>query len=184
MANVNRPGGFRVVGTVDGSPVSMGVRERTVAGNYGTAVFPGDPITLASGNPEVADNTDRVVGVCVGVVVDRANPFSEHPGYIPANTGGKILVAEGPDYLFEVQEDSVGGAIAMSAIGNYFLTEAAAGSAVTGQSNHMLDSSSSSATVGQFQLVDLVNREDNAQGDLAKWLVRIAAHRFAPVAVS
>lgn len=181
MANVDRPRGLTVIGTIDGSPVSGAVRERPVDASNATAIFPGDAVILED-DGNVAPYTSgggNLLGVCVGVVVDRAQAKTEHPGYLPASTAGSILVAEGPDLLFEIQEDDGGTALTSAAIGSNADILATAGSTTTGRSAHELDRSTitdGSAATAQLRLIQLVEAEDNAHGDWAKWIVRINEH--------
>lgn len=182
MANVDRPNGAHVIGTIDGSPVNMHTRKRPVDSSNATAIFQGDFIILEDdGNvaPYTGSGGGNLLGVCVGVVVSRTVSQTEHPGYLPATTAGNILVAEGPDLLFEIQEDNDGTALTSAAIGSNADVLATAGSTTTGQSAHELDRSTStdgSPGTAQLRLIQLVEAEDNAHGDWAKWIVRINEH--------
>jgi hypothetical protein len=87
------------------------------------------------------------------------------------------FICDDPNILFEVQEDSVGGAIAASVAsfsnGNLI---AGAGSTITGFSGWMLDSSTVTNTANatyQVKLVGLQRGPDNALGNYAKWQVRL-----------
>jgi hypothetical protein len=88
------------------------------------------------------------------------------------------MVADAADLIFEVQEDSVGGALAAANVGQN-------ASLIAGNNNGflsgwMLDSSTAAATnTLQVQLLGLARRIDNAFGTNAKWLVRINNHQYA-----
>lgn len=182
MANVDRPSGARVVGTLDGSPVSGTIRTRAVDSSNSTAIFPGDFVILEDdGNvaPYTGTGGGNLLGVCVGVKVNRSVAATEHPGYLPASTAGSILVAEGPNLLFEIQEDDDGTALTTAAIGSNADVLATAGSTTTGRSAHELDRSKitdGSPGTAQLRIIALADREDNAAGDYAKWIVRINEH--------
>ena len=190
MSNTDRPRGAIPVGTLSGSPVSGTIRRYPVDASNGTAIFRGDFVKLeADGNVAPATAGDVLLGVAMGPVVDRAIPATEHPGYLPASTAGYVRVAVGPDILYEVQEDSVGGDMTAAMVGANGNIAAGAGSTTTGVSGHELDSSdvttnNGSAATAQLRVVALVDREDNAVGTNAKWLVRINEHHFGSSGVA
>ena len=184
MANVDRPCGLRPIGTINGSPWNANVRARPVDASNSTAIFVGDAIILEDdGNvaPYTGTGGGNLLGVCVGVVVSRAVAATEHPGYLPATTAGTILVVEGPDTLFEIQDD--GEAVPTTAIiGTNGDVQATAGSTTTGMSAHELDMGTvttldASAATAQLRVVDYMHREDNDPAAVnAKWIVRINEH--------
>ena len=178
MANTSRKGAT-VVGTISGSPLNSNLRPRNVDSSNGTAIFPGDFVILEDdGNiaPYTGSSGGNLLGVAVAVVVNRSVAATEHPGYLPASTAGVVLVAEGSDYLFEVQEDDGGTALTTAAIGSNADVLAGSGSTTLGTSAHELDRSSitdASPGSAQLRIVDFVARTDNAAGDYAKWVVRL-----------
>jgi hypothetical protein len=112
------------------------------------------------------------------VVVNRSVAATEHPGYLPALTAGNILVSEGSDYLYELEEDAGGTALTTAIIGSNGDVLATAGNTTLGTSGHELDRSTATTADGspgtaQLRIVDFVNRVDNAAGDYAKWIVRL-----------
>lgn len=164
MANKDAPNGFIPVGTLSGSPWSDSVREYPVDASNATAIFPGDAITLETdGNVTPAAAGGVILGICVGVLPSRTVAATEHPGYLPATTAGNILVAIGPDIVYEVQEDSVGGdAGGRAAVGANIDHIAGAGSTTTGRSAHEIDSSTlTAAGSAGFRIIDVVDRPDN-----------------------
>lgn len=183
MPNSNSPRGARPAFQGNGSPWSGATRALPVDSSNATAIFPGDFITLEDdGNAAPAAAGGIIRGVCVGVKINPAVAATVHPGYLPASTAGTIYVAEGEGLLYEIQEDSVGGALARTAVGSNVDIIAGAGSTVTGLSGHQIDSSTStdgSPGSAQLRLVDIVERVDNAIGTNAKWLVRIVESHFA-----
>lgn len=183
MANVDRPNGFIPVGTVSGSPWSATVREYPVDSSNATAIFQGDAITLeADGNVTPAAAGGVILGICVGVVPSRTVAATEHPGYLPASTAGNVLVAIGPDVIYEVQEDGVGGALGGRAVvGSNIDHIAGSGSTTTGRSAHEIDSNTATAAGSAgFRIIDLVDRPDNdVTLTNARYLVRVHESHLA-----
>lgn len=178
MANSDRPRGAIPVGTISGSPINGNIRKYSVVVGA-SDIFRGDFVKLESdGKVDVASagTGNPILGVMVGVVVDRSKANSEHPGY--SDQAGEILVCVGNDVLYEVQEDNAVSDLALSNIGNNVALVATAGSTTTGMSKQELDSDSATAATEQLRIVDLIQREDNAIGSFAKWLVRINESHF------
>ena len=180
MANVDRPSGFRPVGSFSGGSWNGAVRTYPVDASNATAIFPGDAITLeADGNVTPAAAGGVILGVCVGIEVDRSVAATEHPGYLPATTAGNIRVCVGDDIIYEVQEDSVGSDLALTDIGANIDHIAGAGSTTTGRSAHEIDSSSvTAAGSAGFRIIGKVDRVDNEVGTNCKWLVRVHEHHL------
>ena len=185
MANIDRPNGLRPIRMLDGSPYNASIMEFPVDVSNATAIFKGDTVVLEDdGNVAASGAAGAVLGVCVGVKVDRAVAATEHPGYLPATTVGTILVEIGTNVVFEIQEDSVGGAMAATNVGSNGDIAAGAGSAVTGRSGYELDSSDviandASAATATLRVLKLSSRTDNEIGTEAKWEVIINEHQFA-----
>ena len=182
MANSNKPNGFQLVGTLSGAPVSGAIQQYTMSG--ATALFPGDAVTLADdGTVTPAAAAGLILGVCVGVKVDRSISSTEHPGYGSASSGAVVYVAVGPDYLYSVQEDSVGGAMVATNVGSNGDLVAGSGSTTLGTSGYVLDSSDviakdASAASAQFRVVALDPTSGNDVGNYARWIVRINENSF------
>jgi hypothetical protein len=98
--------------------------------------------------------------------------------YRTASTARYVYVADDPDLVFEAQEDSTGGALAATNVGqNISLYTAGSASTTTGLSLFELDSSTASTEQSaQCKILGLSPREDNAIGTNAKWLVMINLH--------
>jgi hypothetical protein len=178
MANTNNPFGFRPVG-VRGGAYQGRISRYYVQPADSTALYIGDPVILAgsgdaNGVPDVtratAGSAGRVTGVIVGFVPDaniRAN------GYRASSTAAYVLVADDPELVCEVQEDAVGGALAVTDIGLNADMVSGAGSAVTKLSGFQLDTSTKATTATlQLRIMGFVQRVDNEVGANAKVLVR------------
>jgi len=184
MANIDRPNGLRPIRMLDGSPYNAQVMTWPVDVSNATAIFKGDLIVLEDdGNVAPSGAGGAVLGVCVGVEVDRDEAKTEYPGYLAATTAGNILVELGRNVVFEIQEDSTGGAMVATNVGTNGDVTAGAGSTTTGRSAYELDSSDviandASAATAQLRVLKLSSRADNEIGVNAKWEVIINEHQF------
>lgn len=184
MANAGQAFGLRPVTVDNGAPVSGRLRKYAIASNYGTAVYPGDPVILTGTSqidtvsndyiPNVqlatAAGSNYITGVVVGIV-----PVTEADNvYIPANTGGYVLVDDDPYALFEIMSN---GSAVVGDVGNTASLASGAGNANTGRSGWVLDE----ATVGSgTQLViEGFRQPDNHDLTSANpiMLVRINLHQ-------
>ncbi len=203
MANSDAPFGLRPIS----HPMGLGkarVTAYAVASDYSTALFPGDPVikTSTANAAEVsamgigtmpvgsmsevekatAGDANAITGVIVGVApvssaLDRR--------YLPADTGGIVLVNDDPLTEFEIQAD---GTIAVTQVGlNAVLIYTNAGDTVTGQSGVELDTSSDAPAAdasNQLTILGVVPRTDNEAGSAnTKVRVRINNHTEAHGAV-
>lgn len=168
MANVDRPNGFHPVGNLISSGFNANCQVYSVAAANDVALHVGDPVTTtgtasAEGllNVEECPGSEGtagiILGVIVGVVVDRAVPATEHPGYLPALTAGKVLVCVDPNMEYEVQGDT---ALALADYGLYCDHVWSAGSTTTGLSAVELDVSTAT-TSGQWQVMRAAQSVDN-----------------------
>lgn len=191
MANANVPRGLIPVRHSSGAPYNGAAGIYYVPSTYGTALYQGDPVihvtdaSDANGVPTVQRATaaggNYILGAMIGVVPhgDPALAVTRDlPRYHPASTAGYILVADDPDLLFEIQEDSVGGVMTVGAAGRNADLISGTGSTVTGYSGFLLDSSTLNTTnTLQLRIVKPVERADNDPTiDYAKWLVQINLH--------
>ena len=103
-----------------------------------------------------------------------------------------VAVADDPQQLFTLEEDTGGGTVigSLNSIGNTvtYTFLATTGSTVSGISNAVLDSSTvANDTGGALTLVkayDIINEDgttNNLANNFAKWVVRINAHQNAPL---
>lgn len=192
MANVNAPYGFRPAKYLSGAPYNGAANLYSVPATDGTALFVGDPVVLTGtcdteGNPEViratvgtAVTTDRWVGVVVGFRPDSLYPSQM---YRVASTARKVLVADDLNLLFEAQEDSVGGAMGVTATSGSCQVVAGSGNTSTGLSGFQIDSSEAGGTTATDQIfvvrpIEEVDNDPTLAN--ARWLVKINMHCYAP----
>lgn len=192
MANGDNPNGLKPSRYVSGGPYNGAVNRYYIpASDTNAAVYIGGLVKLtggadAAGVPAVTGNVatgNPVVGVVVAV-----EPHKDHSAIYRVNSTERyVLVCDDPDVLFEVQEDSVGGALAATAAGGTAtLIGFTSGSSSTGLSAIELDSSGLSETsdpTDDVRIIQLVQRPDNEVGTNARWLVRLNVHQYVNAAV-
>jgi hypothetical protein len=183
MANTNAPFGGRPVGTMLGAPMNGQVNTYTALASYATNMFIGDPVVVTgargSGHQVVevatAGATNQITGFIVGF---EPTPGIVSLGYGAASTLRFPIVCDDPAALFELQEDAVGGAIAVANIGQNINLVSGAGSTFTKKSGWMIDSSGITADA-TFQMIvrDIVTRVDNEEATAyAKYICSINLH--------
>lgn len=181
MANANIAYGLKPVRRAHGGSPNFAAREYYVPASDATALFVGDPVILAGSAdaslvyPTVTRATaaggNRITGVVVGF---RPTDGIVALGYRAASTEAWALVCDEPDMLYEIQEDSTGGALAAADIGLNADLAAGTGSAVSKKSGFVLDTSTKATTATlQLRIVGLTDRADNEVGANAKVLVRL-----------
>lgn len=192
MANPDTPYGLQPTNR-NGGEYDGQVNIYFLPATDGTAVAVGDPVSLAgsadadgiptvkrtaAGNPS-ASAANIPVGVVVGFAV---NPNSlEVPNYRAASTSAYVLVADDPALFFAVQEDSVGGALAATNVGQRINFIMGTPSATTGLSNVEIDSSTAAASADlQAQIIRLMPVTDNVIGVNAKWICKFNSHVYNP----
>lgn len=191
MANLDRPSGLTPVKHLSGAPWNGKANVYYIPSSDGTATFIGDVVKLAGSAdatgmyPTVAQSAAgdvTNVGVVIGFGLQpevMGNPDNVNMTYRVASTAMYALVVDDPFVIFEVQEDSVGGAIAATSVGLAANVVVGSGNTKTGKSGMELDSSDvSTDTAGQLRIMRAVNRVDNAIGDHCKWEVLLAEHAY------
>lgn len=184
MANVSRINGFRPVKHLNGSPFNGQVNKYSTTTGDSTSIFVGDLVTIqgtadADGvmNVEQADAND----VCVGVVLSvEPDPTNLQLNYRAGSTARYVYVADAPDLVMEVQEDAVGGALAVASVGLNANFVVGTGSTVTGQSAMQLDTNTADTTnTLPLAIIGFVQRADNEPGVAnAKVLVTFNTHQY------
>lgn len=165
MANANAPSGLKPVRHRNGAPYNGGGNLYYVPASDSTAIFIGDAVKSAgdadavTGVPTViqAAAGDAIRGVVVGVIPDTAQSTI----YRAASTGRYLLVCDDPDIEFEIQEDAVGGALALASVGLNADLVVGSGSTFTGRSGMQLDTSDVKTATAQLRILGFVQRADN-----------------------
>ena len=192
MANAIAPRGLVPVRHTDNSVYVGPGSLYWVPATDANQIFVGDPVVVtgqgdANGVPSVtlatAGTGNYITGAMMGIVPGGGPILPElpitrdMPVYRQANVGQYILVADEENVLFEIQEDSVGGALTPAACSNNANLIGAAGNTQYGYSGWQLQSSSVATTATlQLRIMRAVQRVDNTIGTNTKWYVRINLH--------
>lgn len=203
MANTSRVNGFKPVKHFSGAPYNGQANIYEVSASESVPIFVGDFVvrsTNASTTGLVtvkslsasANANDVVAGVIIGCVVgvinSKLDPVDgkmtagsialDTPQYVPASTGGYILVADSPDLIFEAQATA---SFALADIGlnaDVGVLAVAGNGAVTGNSGMYVNSTAPTASATRpVHVVGYVKRPDNeAPAANNKILVQITTH--------
>lgn len=194
MANVDNPNGAKPVGTLSGAPW-QGLIRSYLADGSGDDIFIGDFVAMETdGRINAANAAQPLLGVCVGFQPAQAGQTSgvtDHflgstsynlsKKYYDASVDGEawILVAVGPDVIYEMQTD---GTVAVTAIGDNAELVATAGDTTKGHSLQEVSSTLAGATA-QLRYVEPVNRPDNDVSSAnSRWIVRINENHYTTAA--
>ena len=191
MANSDAPSGLKPVRHRDGTPYAGQTNLYYIPAADATAVWIGDAVSHGGsagaagaqvngvdieGMPAVKQTVagdSSIVGVVVGFY---PRPTALETNHRPASTEMIVMVADDPNLVYEIQEDSVGGNVAAASVGTNFDLIVAAGDSTSGQSAMELDSSTTVTTTANLRLERLVKRPGNIVGTWAKWEVVILEH--------
>lgn len=186
MANTDAAFGLRPVRHLDGSPYNGATRAYKLASAYNTDIFRDAPVKMqATGYVAIASAGDPILGVCKGVRYRDSGGNMVFAKYWPASTAcfgsedAEILVADAPDLVFEIQNDSDSATPALANVGangDFIITST--GSTVSGFSKVELDTSTITTATANLRVLALVDRPDNAWGDYAVVEVLINEHFY------
>lgn len=193
MPNANRPSGFTPVQYLNGAAWNGQARVYSIAANYGTALYIGDPVISsgtsdANGVPGIAigATTGALRGVIVGLGKYeslQANPSNLDITYRPASDPAVwyAMVVDDPNVLFEVQEESNGTQLAATEVGLNTISKSGTGNGyVSGwQLPSATGATPNTTATLQLRLFGLSRKINNAFGAYAKWLVQINVHELA-----
>lgn len=189
MANDNAPFGFKPVRGAYSQPYNDGAQVYAAAAGDSTVIRLGDPVTItgtatADGisivTRSTAGATNAITGIAVGF---RPYGATEWLGYRPASTAYEVLVEDNPWAEFYIMEDSDGGALAATNVGQN--AAIIYGTATGNRSAAMIDSSTAATTAGlQVNILGLAQIVGNEIGNYAVWRVRLNNVTTTPNAAS
>lgn len=183
MANVDAPRGFT---PLRHTPDKY---HRYYVGTTAGIIGVGDPVIRLTnssdpeGYAEVTNYTAgaAITGVVVGIEPDRSNLSNR---VIASADTGYVLVDDDPNSQFVVQDNGGATGLVIADIGEHVdATTQAAASTVTGRSVAELDTEAQ-ATGNTFRVERLLQREDNAVGANADWVVSVNLHTEANASAS
>lgn len=192
MANTNAPFGLRPVRYLNGAPWNGQVQRYLIPATDGTAMFIGDPVTLAgsagasgsyvngiytAGMPTVSIGIagSAVVGAIVGFEV---NPSGLDAIHRAASIARVALVADDPNIVFHMQEQNTGTAFTATEVSLNANFVSGSGSTVTGYSGYVIDNSTEATTATlNLRVMRLAPIETNDYGVAAIWEVLLMAHQ-------
>jgi hypothetical protein len=186
MANIDAPSGLVPIGTMSGADYHGKLRRICFLTGNATATFIGDLVKLAgSASPDgtavaVAQSAAGDASVGVLVSLDPLNPSTlgesslSTANYRRASTLRYGYAAFGADVLYTCQEDSDGGALAVTDASDNINVIVGAGNTITGLSGMELDSSSAdTSNTLQLRLHGIETIMGNAIGTNCRWVVSI-----------
>jgi len=163
---IDAPYGFKPVNLIGGQVFSGSTREYPIAYNYGTAIYYGDFVQLASGFVTILANTiagNAAVGVFLGCSytdpVTKQKRFSQ---YYPANTlAGDIeaIICDDPDTVFKAAVVTAAGTATIASATQLLVGQNMAGNTTTGSSatgNSAGGVVAATSSTGNFRVLGLV----------------------------
>lgn len=172
MANSDQPSGFIPRRHASGGVIRSNAYK--IASAYGTSLFAGDAVILASGYVNTAaENSATLLGVFDGCQYKASDGSIVFSRYWPASTvtqGSSDVTAyvyDDPAIIYRAQTDT--GTAYVDAThkgGSYDMEADHAGSTFTGQSGMEIDLSDTGST--QFLVLGLIDEPGNAAGVNAK----------------
>jgi len=178
MANTDKPDGFTPAYHMYGGVIRPA--EMRIASGYGTSIFSGDVVTLASGYVNQAGATSTPVGVFYGVFYtasDGTPTFSKVWTASTATQGSadaEALIYNDPGIVYEAQFTA--GTPAVSFIGSKYTLSTTAGSTVNGRSKEGVTATTSS---GVALMVGFASQPSNEIGAHARGLFTFPTNTFA-----
>lgn len=183
MANPDAAFGAVPIKHLDGSPYNGMVNEYYVPASDGTAMYLNDLVKHngtadVDGVPQAIQATAGATTLLGSIVGFRADPSNLSLQYRTASTLRYYLVADAPDLVYKMQEDSDSAALAAADVGENCDIIVSAGSAVTGVSGMEIDSSTHVTTAANVRILRLLKDGANAIGNQAVWEVMINEHFY------
>lgn len=193
MPNLNAPKGFQPSRYLNGTSWNGQTNLYCIPAADGSVYAVGDAVKSAAGGDangvpyvQKAAGTDAVRGVVVGVLMAAPGPSFKGTvvdlttSVIPAAKAKDyyVLVVDDPAVLFEIQDDGLSALTATACNKNASFTVAAP-NAPQQMSASVLNTASVAATnTLNLKIMGLSQRDDNAFGVNAKWIVKFNLHEL------
>jgi hypothetical protein len=181
MAATAAPYGLRPVNLIGGQPYAGSTRMIPISSAFGSNVFYGQPVGVASGvltaaSMATSTGANGAVGVFVGCTYTDPNlKYKVFRQSWPTGTVASdalAYVVDDPDVVMQIQHS---GTVAATAIGlNVQMTATTGGSTTTGNSTFSATASPAATATFPLRIVGFVDGPDSAVGDaatdlLVKW---------------
>jgi len=194
MPNADRPSGLSPVQYLNGSPWNGGGRVYCIPNTDDSNAYAiGDPVVLAGsadaqGVPTITLATAGATNSVLGPIVSGAGATiyggaygapQDSPIVIPAvkSRDYYVIVCDDPNVIFEIQEVSGGTPFAAAEVGlNADLVSGVNNGYISGW--EVNNSGEGAGGTLQLKLLGLAQRQGNAFGEHAKWLVLINLHCY------
>lgn len=194
MANLSAPKGFVPSRYLNGAAWNGAANVYYIPSTDGSVISPGDAVKSAAVSDangtmgcQKAAGTDTVRGVVIG--------FLASPPYGTSLQGVNLdlslqnlpatktkayyaLVVDDPDVLFEIQDDGLAALTATSVNKNTIFTVANPTAPQVNSASVLATGSVSTTNSLNLKIMGLVQRDDNAFGVNAKWLVKFNQHEL------
>lgn len=186
MPNPSIPNGLTPVRSLTGAPYNGAFNVYSVPAADATLIGIGDLVKVNGTGQTIGDTTYQDViraatgDIFVGAVVAVLPATRDSTVYREASTQRLVCVADDPNLLYEVQESAAGTSLTINDIGLNANVLVADASTTTGLSATTLNNATEATTnTLDVKIVGLANKQNNAVGESAKWIVRINRHQYA-----
>lgn len=194
MANLNAPRGFVPSRYLNGAAWNGAANMYYIPSTDGSVYSPGDAVksvALSDANGvmgiQKAAGTDTVRGVVIGFLVAPPYGVSLQGANLDLSLQGLpatklkayyALVVDDPNVLFEIQDDGLSALTATSVNKNTIFTVANPVAPIVNSASVMTTGSVNTTNTLNLKLMGLIQRDDNAFGINAKWLVKFNLHEL------
>tara|TARA_R100000656_G_scaffold42930_1_gene35441 strand:+ start:1232 stop:1765 length:534 start_codon:yes stop_codon:yes gene_type:complete len=176
MANTNAPNGFVPAWHLTGGVIRAD--QLAIESTYGTAIYSGDVVTLASGLVTQGTATAAPCGVFAGVYYVSSTGAPTFSRSWPASTttqgsvNAKAYVYTDPDIVYEAQFTTTP---TQASVGATYTISTTTGDTTTLRSKEGVTTTTSS---GIARCVGFVDRPDNSIGQYARAYFRFPSNQF------
>lgn len=184
MANADAAFGAIPIKHLDGSPYNGMVNEYYIAAATDANVMAIGDLVIHGGDADAdgvplavqaTAGATSILGSIVGFRPDNTNANLTHRA---ASTLRYFLVADGPDLVYRMQEDSDGAALVVGDVGKNCDIIVAAADSTIGVSRMEIDSSTNVTSAANVRILRLYRDGVNVTGNQAVWEVMINEHFY------
>lgn len=184
MANVDRPNGLKLVGHISGSPFNAQIKLMAIAAGNSDVMFVGDLVKLEGGadtfgRPTIAQQSAGS-NASVGVILDfEYDPTDLSSVHRPTLTARLAYVCVDPEAIYEIQDDATAVLSAADVSMNANILVGSGNTTTGASAMELLASTVATTAAFPLKILNLINRDNNAFGNNARWHVKINNHQYA-----